>query len=63
MAERQLGKLVHFQKRSDTVKAADAPKPHRKAQILMFTGVRYERDTSSLPPKPSQTPRAKRKRG
>jgi len=35
----------------------------QSADILMFTGVRYERDTASVPTKPTASPGNKRKRG
>ena len=41
-------------------------KPDRStnAEILIFTGVRYERDSGATPPKPTASPGAtKRKRG
>jgi hypothetical protein len=37
--------------------------PRGKAEILIFTGVRYERDPAEQPTKPSASPRNKRKRG
>jgi hypothetical protein len=57
-----LGKLVPFEKRNRT-REGGALEKAGKAQILMFTGVRYERDTAETPPRPTATPRAKRKRG
>jgi hypothetical protein len=56
-----LGKLVPFQKRAGAAKAS--PLPRGKAEILIFTGVRYERDAAGQPTKPSASPRNKRKRG
>jgi hypothetical protein len=56
-----LGKLVPFQKRSGTAKTSSVPRG--KAEILIFTGVRYERGAAEQPTKPSASPRNKRKRG
>ena len=56
-----LGKLVQFEKRRE----AKAPTPKSApAEILIFTGVRYQRDTKT-PDKPNATTptRSKRKRG
>ena len=59
--EDSLGKLVKFDQRT---KAAN---PERSmpgsAQILIFTGVRYERGTSQPPNKRLDPTRPKRKRG
>jgi hypothetical protein len=57
-----LGKLVQFETKS---KAADSGRPSHSssAEILIFTGVRYERDIPVTPTKPTASPRAKRKRG
>ncbi len=55
-----LGKLVKIDGRRKLATAGK--KPPGDAQILMFTGVRYERGTPSLPKK-SLGPRSKRKRG
>ena len=59
--EDSLGKLVKFDRRT---KAAN---PERSmpgsAQILIFTGVRYERGTSQPPNKRLDPTRPKRKRG
>jgi hypothetical protein len=57
-----LGKLVQFEKRRGGTRAVE-PGQRGKAEILIFTGVRYERDTTDAPTKPSASPRAKRKRG
>jgi hypothetical protein len=56
-----LGKLVPFQKRSGAARAQGMPRG--KAEILIFTGVRYERGAAEQPTKPSASPRNKRKRG
>ena len=59
--EDSLGKLVNFDRRRKPASAG--MRSAGDAQILMFTGVRYERGT---PPSPSKTmgpPRPKRKRG
>ena len=58
---RALGKLVHFDKRGRQRKAR--PTAEGDAQIFLFTGVRYERDGTPVPDKPSNTARPKRKRG
>ena len=58
-----MGKLVQFESRE---KGGTAPRETgaRQAQILIFTGVRYERDTGANPPKPTATSSGgKRKRG
>jgi hypothetical protein len=48
--EARLGKLVQFNKRGRAGKArAEAP---QTGQVVLFTGVRYERDDSPLPDKP-----------
>lgn len=60
--ERQLGKLVHFEKRVVRPEAGKSP-GSTNAEILIFTGVRYERDTPVTPTKPSSSPGTKRKRG
>ena len=61
-SERNLGKLVQFETKS---RAAGSGKPGRSstAEILIFTGVRYERDMPATPTKPTASPRTKRKRG
>ena len=59
----KLGKLLQFDSRG---KGRVAAKPDRStnAEILIFTGVRYERDSSAAPTKPTASPGAtKRKRG
>jgi hypothetical protein len=60
--ERQLGKLVQFEKRSGDARPIEGER-RGKAEILIFTGVRYERDSSGVPNKPLPSPGAKRKRG
>jgi hypothetical protein len=58
-----MGKLVQFDSRG---KAGHPAKPDRpiEAEILIFTGVRYERQTSvDSPNKPTASSRGKRKRG
>lgn len=57
-----MGKLVHFERR------VGGPEPTRAlgtadAEILIFTGVRYERGAPATPTKPSDTSGNKRKRG
>jgi len=56
-----LGKLVQFDKRGRHPKAR--PITRGNAQILIFTGVRYERDGTPVPGKPLRPARVKRKRG
>jgi hypothetical protein len=54
-----LGKLVPFQKPARPVRV----KPlSGKGEVVIFTGVRYERETVS-PGKPPASARPKRKRG
>ena len=59
-----VGKLVQFENRG---RADNTVKPQRTAQaeILIFTGVRYERQTGAgnTPDKPSASSGGKRKRG
>lgn len=59
--EGQLGKLVQFEKRSGDPRPVDSER-RGQAEILIFTGVRYERDAPGVPTKPSASPGAKRKR-
>lgn len=56
-----VGKLVRFEKRRVEQKSR-APK-QGGAEIVMFTGVRYQRDTTTEPGKPSAPTGPKRKRG
>ncbi|MHB1104232.1 MAG: hypothetical protein ACYC0C_15965 [Devosia sp.] len=56
-----MGKLVQFDKRGRHPKAR--PINLGNAQIVLFTGVRYERDGTPVPGKPLGTTRPKRKRG
>ena len=58
----ELGKLVQFDNRG---KGRSTGKPDRSsnAEILIFTGVRYERQTSTAPTKPTASSGNKRKRG
>lgn len=57
-----MGKLVQFEG-----KAKDRAQPKSEgptnAEILIFTGVRYERGGGATPPKPSASSGSKRKRG
>ena len=55
-----MGKLVNFERR----KPAQSPHlgPPQGAEILIFTGVRYERGEPVTPTKPTTSSRAKRKR-
>ncbi len=59
-----MGKLVQFESRG---KGSAAPREgggSAEAQILIFTGVRYERGTGAAPTKPTATTSGgKRKRG
>lgn len=57
-----MGKLVQFDRRG---KDRITVKPDRStnAEILIFTGVRYEREGSVTPPKPTASSGGKRKRG
>lgn len=57
-----MGKLVQFDRRG---KDRITVKPDRStnAEILIFTGVRYEREGSATPPKPTASSGGKRKRG
>lgn len=61
---RRLGKLVPFKKRVRTGKARKAGPVLGNGKVLLFTGVRYQRDDVSLPDKPpASAPRPKRRRG
>ena len=57
-----MGKLVQFDNRG---KGRSTGKPDRpsNAEILIFTGVRYERETGATPTKPTASSGNKRKRG
>jgi hypothetical protein len=56
-----MGKLVPFEKQ---VKPRERKSDRAGgAEILMFTGVRYERDVPTVPPKPTASSGNKRKRG
>ena len=59
-----MGKLVQFEQKG---KGSGTPREGAgltEGQILIFTGVRYERDTGANPPKPTATSSGgKRKRG
>ena len=59
--EDSLGKLVKFDQRRKA--ATSGAKKSGGAQILIFTGVRYERGTSQPPNKRLDPTRPKRKRG
>jgi hypothetical protein len=56
-----MGKLVPFEKRRGD-RASGKPARSEGAEILIFTGVRYERDTTT-PTKPTASSGTKRKRG
>ena len=56
-----MGKLVPFERQA---KARDSKVDRSgSAKILMFTGVRYERDAPTGPTKPTASSGNKRKRG
>ena len=57
----ELGKLVPFEKQAKSRDAKSASVGG--ANILMFTGVRYERESPTVPTKPTPTSGTKRKRG
>jgi hypothetical protein len=57
----ELGKLVQFERKGKA--RADRPARSTEAEILIFTGVRYERDSGAKPTKPTASSGAKRKRG
>jgi hypothetical protein len=61
-----MGKLLQFGPR-ELRRLGGTPERTQSADILMFTGVRYEREaavsTSSTPTKPTASPGHKRKRG
>ncbi len=59
--EASLGKLVKFELRERP--AAAVGKPCGNAQILLFTGVRYERGTTCPPADLRDPSRPKRRRG
>ena len=52
---------MHFEKR-DSSRGADKLERREGAEILIFTGVRYERDSPTSPTKPTASG-TKRKRG
>ena len=56
-----MGKLVHFERGKRDSRSARTQRTEG-AQILIFTGVRYERQDPAAPTKPTATPRTKRKR-
>jgi hypothetical protein len=59
-----LGKLVPFEKRSRADSGARPVAPPTNAEILIFTGIRYERGTPTVPTKPpASSSGGKRKRG
>jgi hypothetical protein len=57
-----MGKLVPFEKRRGD-RASGKPARSESAEILIFTGVRYERDSTTAPTKPTASSGTKRKRG
>lgn len=57
-----MGKVLQYEKR-ETGRSPVASAPNQSADILMFTGVRYERQTAVAPTKPTASPGHKRKRG
>ena len=60
--ENELGKLVQFEGRGKGRSGTKSDRP-AGAEILIFTGVRYERDSSTAPTKPTASSGTKRKRG
>jgi len=58
-----LGKLVKFDLRPRAAKAEASPASFGPAQILIFTGVRYERGAYQSPTTRLDPTRPKRKRG
>jgi hypothetical protein len=61
----KLGKLVQFERRAQG-RAPGRPDRSTKAEILIFTGVRYEREAPvapDVPSKPTPSRGVKRKRG
>jgi hypothetical protein len=57
-----LGKLVQFERR-EASRPAGKPDRSKKAEILIFTGIRYEREDPDVPSKPTPSRGVKRKRG
>ncbi len=57
-----MGKLVQFDRRGKDRTTAK-PDASTNAEILIFTGVRYEREGGATPPKPTASSGGKRKRG
>lgn len=58
--EARLGKLLQMPKRGRSAK----PAAGQPGEVILFTGVRYERnDTPSLPTKPAGAASGKRRRG
>lgn len=56
-----MGKLVHLDKRNRVISAHQSEKP--EGQVLIFTGVRYERAIDGGKNSPSPSPKNKRRRG
>lgn len=56
-----MGKLVKFDRRGKPVRRHAVATG--MAKILIFTGVRYQRDGTPVPAKPPRAARAKRHRG
>jgi len=65
LSEARLGKIVQLPKRGRSAKSeAHEPTAHAPAEVILFTGVRYERnDTPGLPTKPAGAAPGKRRRG
>ncbi len=57
-----MGKLVQFDRRGKDRTTAK-PDGSTNAEILIFTGVRYERESGTTPPKPTASSGGKRKGG
>ena len=56
-----MGNLVQFERRKEP--EPDRPAPSAEAEILIFTGVRYERQADAAPTKPTASSGGKRTRG
>ena len=63
--EARLGNIVQLPKRGRSAKpAGPGATTHEPAEVILFTGVRYERnDTPGLPTKPAGATTGKRRRG
>jgi hypothetical protein len=61
MREANLGKLVSLEKRRRPLRVK--PAAGTEAQVVMFTGVRYQRDEPGVPTSDPSPKRPKHKRG